>query len=376
MQIMKVLAGLLLILIVLWDAFEAMVLPRRVTKKIRLTRVFNTAAWIPWSLCARLIQKPARRESFLSFFGPLSLLVLIGIWAAGLVFGFALLHYGMGNLKPADGFWNDLYMSGTTLFTLGLGDVTPASDASRGLTVLEAGTGFAFLALIISYLPVLYGAFSEREINISLLDARAGSPPNGTEMLIRTQADLRSLEAFLAEWERWAAELLESHLSYPVLGYYRSQHSNQSWLSALVTVLDACAMLITLTKGRHVRQAKLTFAMARHALIDLAQVYSTPPRIQGDARLQPNQRKTVTRALSGSGLKLHADEAALTKLDDLRLLYEPYAYSLSCLFLVSLPPWYQEERGHDNWQSHPWKNFLKETEARQGKQRGRMTDHF
>src|SRR5262249_42592636 len=148
---------------------------------------------------------------------------------------FALLQWSIGSqLVSAQGtptsFVLDLYMSGTTFFTLGLGDVTPTSPVSRLLTVVEAGMGFGFLAAIISYLPVLYQAFSRRELSISLMDARAGSPPTA-EMLVRRQgvADPQRLEQQLAEWERWAAELMESHLSYPTLAYYRSQHQNQSW---------------------------------------------------------------------------------------------------------------------------------------------------
>ena len=368
-------AGLALVFIILWDAFEAMVLPRRVTQKIRLTRLFYAIAWRPWAALARHVKKPDRRENYLSFFGPLSLLILIGIWATGLLLGFALLHFGIGKLRPdASDFISTLYMSGTTLFTLGIGDVTPESGTSKMLTVLESGTGIAFLALIISYLPVLYGAFSEREINISLLDARAGSPPNGTELLIRAQADDAGLTHFLAEWERWSAQLLESHLSYPVLGYYRSQHSNQSWLAALTTILDTCTMLMTHTKGSSVKQARLTFAMARHALIDLAQIYGTPPRLLEPDRLSEEQFSRTILSLKKAGYKIQATAATRSALDDLRLLYEPYAHSLACLFLIQLPPWEAEKSGHDNWQSHPWKEFLKLTESRKKSQQ--MQDHF
>src|SRR5207249_4041653 len=135
--------------------------------------------------------------------------------------------------------------------TLGYGDVVPTGAWGRSLAVAEAGIGFGFLAVVISYLPVLYQAFSRREITISLLDARAGSPPSAGELL-RRLAQARSLAGvgpLLVEWERWAAELLESHLSFPVLSYYRSQHDNQSWVGALATVLDTSALLIAGVEG-------------------------------------------------------------------------------------------------------------------------------
>src|SRR5262249_34012551 len=144
-----------------------------------------------------------------------------------------------------------LYLSGTTFFTLGYGDVTPVGPFGRVLAVAESGLGFGFMAVIIGYLPVLFQAFSRREVTISLLDARAGSPPSAAQFLLRLARTERvdAVEPFLAEWERWAAELLESQLSFPVLSYYRSQHDNQSWLAALTTVLDTCAFLIAGVKG-------------------------------------------------------------------------------------------------------------------------------
>ena len=155
---------------------------------------------------------------------------------------------------------------------------------ARALTVIEAGVGFGFLALVIGYLPVLYQGFSRREVNISLLDARAGSPPSAGELLVRHVGDTAGLETLLRDWERWAAELMESHLSYPVLLYFRSQHEHQSWLGALTAVLDASALVMVGVEGGPVRQAQLTFAMARHAVVDLAQAAGVAPRASGSGQ--------------------------------------------------------------------------------------------
>jgi hypothetical protein len=256
-------AGALCIVVIMWDAFEAIVLPRRVTRSLRPTRMFYRVTWRVWSTVAHQMRTGARRETYLSFFGPLSLLVLLAAWAASLVVGFALLQSGLGTgLSVAGGgsFVDYLYLSGETFFTLGLGDIVPASGLGRGLIVLEAGIGFAFLALVIGYLPVLYQSFSRREVSITLLDARAGSPPSAEELLRGSLSDPEELTALLREWERWSAEVLESHLSYPVLSYYRSQHDNQSWLTALTTILDASALVIVGVENASARQAGLTFA--------------------------------------------------------------------------------------------------------------------
>ncbi len=201
-----------------------------------------------------------------------------------------------------DRFTTYLYFSGTTFFTLGYGDVVPTAAWGRALSVAQAGLGFGFLAVVLSYLPVLYQAFSRREITISLLDARAGSPPTAGELLRRLAAGrgLAGLGPLLAEWERWAAELLESHLSYPVLSYYRSQHDNQSWVGALTAVLDTSALLIAGVDGPDGYQARLTFAMARHAAVDLSMVSETPPRPPASDRLPAAALARLEESLRGA----------------------------------------------------------------------------
>jgi hypothetical protein len=276
------LLGVLLLAVILWDAFETIILPRRVTRRIRLTRAFYRATAAPWWFVARRFKPGKWREGFLGVFGPLSVLTLFGVWAAGLIFAFAMMQWSAVSILQGSAgvqtFRAELYFSGTTFFTLGLGDIAPHTPLARLITVLESGMGFGFLAVVISYLPVLYGAFSRREVNISLLDARAGSPPTASELLRRhaRQQSLSALTDYLRAWEIWAAELMESHLSYPVLWYFRSQHNNQSWVAALAAILDTCAVLIACTDGSETIegelrwQAELTFAICRHALVDLA----------------------------------------------------------------------------------------------------------
>jgi len=364
LAIIAAISGAAFILIVLWDAFETIVLPRRVTRKVRLTRLFYRLTWQPWRAVARALPGTKRRESFLSFFGPLSVLLLLSVWAAGLIPGFALLHWSLGSaVITSDGaanFSTDLYMSGTTFFTLGLGDVVPRTPLARLLTVMEGGMGFGFLAAVIGYLPVLYQSFSRREVSISLLDARAGSPPTAGELLRRHShpAGAEALRVLLHDWERWAAELLESHLSYAVLGFFRSQHINQSWLSALTTILDTCALVMSSLEAECVRQAELTFAMARHAVVDLAQVFNTPPRPPSDDRLPQARHAHLRAALVAAGLPLRDDAAVCQRLAELRRMYEPYVESLADYLFLTLPPWMPESKHPDNWQTSAWERSV------------------
>ena len=363
MKILVTIFGILLIIVTLQDSFESIILPRRVARRFRLSRLFYVATWAIWSFIARKMRAGNRREFYLSYYGPLSLILLLIIWATLLMFAYALLQWGLNLPMNAPEknvtFGTYLYLSGTTFITLGLGDVIPLAGMGRFLAVLEAGMGFGFLALIIGYVPIIYQAFSRREISISLLDARAGSPASATEMLRRHYRTERieELIQFLRDWERWCAELLESHLSYPVLTYYRSQHERQSWLTALTTILDTCALLLVGFDGVTTPTARFSFAIARHAAVDLAQVYGTPPMNPKLNRLSPADFRRMHDALAEVGLHLAHEEDAEKRLADLRQIYEPFINALADHLLVNLPPWVVSEKTVDDWQTSAWDHF-------------------
>jgi hypothetical protein len=355
------LVAVALIACVLIDAFEAMILPRRVSHPFRLARLFYRVVWLGWGAVARLLPAGRRRHTFLGIFGPVSLLALIGLWALGLILGFALLHWSLETplTLPAgagEGFVTYLYFSGVTFFTLGYGDVVPAGGTARVLSVLEAGLGLGFLAIVISYLPVLYQAFSRREITISLLDARAGSPPTAGELLRRLAAGRSpaGVAPLLAEWERWSAELLEATLSYPVLCFYRSQHDNQSWVGALTVILDTSALLIAGVDGSDGHQARLTFAMARHAAVDLGLTFSAVPLPPTSDRLPPAGLARLQESLRAAGATVRDGPEVARALAELRGLYEPFVSALAAKFLFVLPPFQPDAPPVDNWQTSAW----------------------
>ena len=355
MRIFTMAAGIVCLFAVLLDAFQTIILPRRATGRFRLTRIFYRLTWWPWVFFTKLLHNPRRRESAFSYYGPLSLIFLLAAWAGAMICGFALVYYALGSpftdMMNQAGLRSDLYVSGTTLFTLGLGDVTPHSTWARGVVILESGTGLGLLAVVMGYFPVLYGAFSRREVSISLLDARAGSPPTAAELMRRHsyEGGDQALALLLVEWERWSAELLESHISYPLLCYFRSQHNNQSWISALTAVLDTSALLIAGVQGHEARQAQLTFAMARHALVDLAQIFSLAPLNDGPDRLPPERYEQLYGLLCQSGIRVCRDGQSIDRLREMRALYEGYAAALSHYLYMPLPPWIAERPHKDNW---------------------------
>jgi hypothetical protein len=360
MHTVAAIAGILIILSVLLDAFETVVLPRRVQRTFRLTSWFYRHTWIPWVKVARHIRANNWRESFLGYFGPLSLIMLLVFWAIGLIFGFALLQYGggehvrLGNEPITFGIL--LYHSGETFFTLGYGDITPVSPVARTLAVIEAGMGFAFLGVVVGYLPVIYSSFSSRELEISLLDSRAGSPPSAGELLSRLGCcpDPVVLDRIFRDWERWSADLLSSHISYPVLCFFRSQHSNQSWLGALTSMLDVTSLVLAGIDGIPKEQARLTFAMARHAAVDLTQVVNAAYEPHAPDRLSTEVLEQLRTTLIAAGMRPRQDEEANQKLAKMRSLYEPYCEALARRLLLTMPGWIGTEKKKDNWQSGPW----------------------
>lgn len=363
MRIFAVLFGLLLLLNILFDSFETMVLPRRIKRRIKLSLIIHNGLWTGWVTVARFMRSSGTREVYLSYFGPLLLLFMLASWAIGLIVSFALIQWGISSSIIAPEkiatFETYLYMSGSTFFTLGLGDVRPDTVFTRFLAVTEAGIGFGFLALIIGYVPVVYQAFSRREAQITLLDAHAGSPPHAIEWLHRQhnmQANEEEMGDVLHTWELWCADILESHLSYPSLLHYRSQHERQSWLAALTTMLDICALLLVGLDGINIPTARFLFAIARHTAVDLAQIYGTSPRQSAYNRLTSEDFRRLRDILGSFSLTFRREDAE-QQLAEMRKLYEPFVLGLADYLLIDIPSWLPGSHPVDDWQTSPWDHF-------------------
>ncbi|MGE5246550.1 MAG: potassium channel family protein [Betaproteobacteria bacterium] len=358
MRVVSLVAGLLVAATVLWDAFETIVLPRTVSRRFRLARVFFRGTWWPWAYISRAFGSDGRRERFLAIYGPVSLIGLLTVWAVGLVLSFAALHWAAGSMLQGStpgpaAFADDVYMSGTTFFTLGLGDLRPIGATARLLTVVESGMGLGLLALVIAYFPVLYQSFSRREVRLTLLDSWAGSPPAAAEVLRRLAeaGELNALERFLTDWEYWCSDLLESHISYPLLAFFRSQHQRQSWVAALTTILDLSALVsVGIDDGVSAWQAHVTFAIARHAAVDLTQVLHAVPD-DGVDRLTADGLEQLRRQLELAGLHPRRSADADARFIELRRSYEPFVAGLGRLLVMPLPAWSRAHSLRDNWQT-------------------------
>jgi hypothetical protein len=355
LRLLTAVIGLATLALVLVDAFNTIVLARRTRHIFRIARIYYKAMWSPVAAVARHIRSSGSREAFLAVFAPLSLLLLFAIWAFALVFSFGLLQWAAGLRKDGgmESLSGDFLLSATALFSLSTGD--PENVLSSWIAVLEGGLGLAFLALVVGYLPVFYQSFSSRELTISLLDARAGSPPSAGAMLNTISTQAHRINRQLEAWEQWASTVLENQLSYPMLAYFRSHHANQSWLTALVSIIDCAVVIAICTQGELRRQAELTFAMGRHVLTDMAALFGLEESFE--AHLQDPERRISPADVSGLvkilGNRPDFNVSLLTEetLREKAALYEAEAAALGDYFLMTLPSWFPIKGSRTDWRA-------------------------
>jgi hypothetical protein len=336
MRVLVGIVGAALIWLMLAEFFVAFLLPRRVKRDPRIARGIYRAIWRPWRAGAARWLSPVLADTVLGFYGPFALLLELVVWALGLMIGFACVEWAGGGAFS-------LAFSAATFLSA---TFAPRDTWHRAVGLAEAATGVGVLFIVIGYLPSVYGAFSRREVAVSQLSARAGSPPSAGALLRRASDRGRwdELRLYLHDAETWAAEMMETHLSYPLLAYYRSQHVGQNWLAALTTIVDTSAIVVAaLEEGAaEAGDAELTFAIGRHALADLAHQSGAKPaaatRALGDVEL------AELRALLEAGdLPLVDEETWRSRLEAMRRTYEPKAAALAHELALRLPGWLPDE---------------------------------
>ncbi len=337
--------GLLVWLAVIWDGFATIVLPRTVAPMRRFSGRFNRWSWRLWASLGRRVERRDLQLSFLAVYGPISVILLLIIWAGLMIVAFALIYQGLGpRLHAASGsidFGTLLYMSASTFLTLGLGDITSADPVARFFIILETATGYLFLGLIITYMPILEQAYGEREVGNLLIHSRAGRPPGAIKLLHRyaTPERLELFRGNLREAERWMAGMLQTHLSHPVLSFYRAQHWGQSWLVSMTIVLDSCALLIVSGDGVAAEQARLTYRMGIHLLKDLTDALALTIDSQRSGRLSEADLPALIAALEAASIPWTIGPRQTTQLLRLVRRYEVYLMPLSEWLVIPLPGW-------------------------------------
>lgn len=357
---LEVAFGLLIWCGVLWDAFATIVLPRTVAPMRRVSARFTRSSWRLWSSVGLRIRDPDLRLSFLAVFGPLSVILVLALWAAMVVAAFALIYHGLApRFQAATGpvnFGTLLYMSASTFLTLGLGDVTSSDPIGRLFIILETATGYVFLGLIITYMPLLEQAYGSREVGNLLIHSRAGHPPGAIQLLRRYSGSDRSevLRSNLREAERWMAETLQSHVSHPVLSFYRALHRGESWLVSLTTILDSCALLIVAGDGLPAVQARLTLRMGIRLLKDLTDALAVAVDPQCQVRLTEERLPALLAALEGSRLPLNLEPGATRELLRLVRKYDVYLVAFSAWLVTPLPSWIPREQTEQETEVSGW----------------------
>ncbi|TMK40882.1 MAG: two pore domain potassium channel family protein [Actinobacteria bacterium] len=346
-------AGAVVVLLMLAEFFVTFLVPRRVKRGPRIARRLLLVAWQPWRAGGRRLP-PRAADTALGLFGPFGLILILGAWALGLIVGFAGLHWSNDThfTRAASGVANDLYMSAGSFFSASTG-LNPTGAFARVLNILEAATGFAVFFVVIGYLPALFQAFSRREVAVSRLDPRAGSPPCGAAMAVYAaeRGGWADLDGYLREWETWSAELMETHLSYPLLGYFRSQHVNQSWLAALTAVLDASAIMLSVAEEERWEGAELAFAIGRHAIADLSYAFRATGGPAGDDRLPEADFERLRQVLAEAGLPLRPPGETRERLAEARRRYEPQAAGIARSLELPLPAWLPAGPAAANWEA-------------------------
>jgi hypothetical protein len=337
-------AGVVLLLATLIDVFRTLVMPRAARGRFRLSRLLFRPMWRPWRWVGVRRATVEGRERILATAAPFFFFVLLAGWASLAVVGYALVLWSPAFVHGVHGagsgsFATALYSSGSSLFTLGFGNVV-ATGWTRAVVVAEGATGLGLVAVVIGYLPVLYQAFNRREVGVLMLDARAGSPPSGPELLYRMGgANARaSLSELFSEWERWAADVLETHLSYPLLAFFRSPHDNTSWVTALGSVLDAATLTITVVEGEfdEHHHAKLLFGTGVHAVEDLFYYFRLSER---ESPIQREEFDSVYEDLAGVGVPLRSADDAFKAFTDKRARYAGRLDALAVLLAAPPAQW-------------------------------------
>lgn len=320
---LEILAGLILVLAVFYDMFQSVVLPRPAINKFVLVKNLFRSLWVLWRWVGTRTSRVARRERWLAAFGPIGVLVMFGVWALALVIGYALIIDGLRTqMQPVpDTFGTSLYFSATTLVPLSYGDLVPIDTFARITTIAESATGVIVAALAITLLFSLYASFQGREELVVSLDAMAGAPPSGVQILeTAAEQDMRhELARTFDDWRRWAAAVLESHLAYPILVYFRSSHDNEAWLNSFGAIMDAATLVMSTVEDESEGPARLMFTVGNHLVEDLSWYFRL--RSSPDPYVERQEFDEAVARLAKAGHRCRHTDAAWEEFTRLRAKY-------------------------------------------------------
>jgi hypothetical protein len=341
-QYLEIVVGLSVLLFVFNDLFQAVVLPRPSVYRLPLASQFLVRQlWVVWRWLGNRRRRVERRENFLGAFGPAVLLVLLAFWGLSLVLGYGLVLDGLKSqlAPPPSTFWRSIYFSAGTLLPLSYGDIVPAGGLAQVVVLAESATGVIVVALVISLLFSLYQSFQSREEKVVTLDALAGAPPSGLQILETSAVDRmpHRLEETFDEWRQWSASVLESHLAYPILFYFRSSHDNEAWLNSFGAVMDAATLVLSLIDHDSVGAARLMSKVGNHLVEDVVWYFGV--KTTTDVGVERHEFDQAWERLQAVGSRCRDPEAAWAEFMELRRRYASPLNQLAHGLVVAPARW-------------------------------------
>ncbi len=343
-NILSIAAGIVVVVVALSDVFQVVIVPRATGRRFRISFYLWRQTWRIWpSLSWSLYPQNADgREEFMALFAPFMLVVLLASWVALLIVGFALMLFALrSSLMPPNGsFGTVLYFAGSSLLTIGFGDVVGRSGPARLVSVLAGLAGLSLLSMSTAFLFAIFGSFQQRETFVVTLAARAGTPPSGVNFLCIAgySNTLEDLPRVMVEAQHWSAQVMESHLAYPSLAFFRSSHDDQSWIGTLGTLLDAATLLMTTVDGAKDGQARIMYNVGRHATHDLA-TYFRVGTGKESVGIERSEFDNACDRLTAAGYALRDRDEAWTRFAQLRSSYAAHLNELARFFQIPPLAW-------------------------------------
>jgi hypothetical protein len=319
-------AGVAVVLLIASDVFQSVIVPRP-TYVWRPSALISRSGWRVFGVVGMRMNDFERREAFFGVYAPMLLVTLMIFWVTSLAFGFGLIFFALrGELSPSpETYWSAVYYAGTSLLTLGFGDIVAKHGIARALSLAAAALGLGTFSIVTAFLFSLFAAFQRREAFIVTMRERTGAPPSGVDFIERhVDLDmLGELGATFGRAEEWIADIMETHLAYPVLSYFRSTHDQQSWVGTIGAFLDAATIVITTIDIGHVGAAKMLSRLGRHLVSDYAFYfeYDFDRENGGAPGIDRGEFDQVYDRLSGKGLRMREREAAWVEFAALRGSY-------------------------------------------------------
>jgi hypothetical protein len=340
--------GIVVIALALVDIFQSVIVPRAPSLRLRISYFVWRVLWRVWPPVAERVypNDPAAREDFFGSFAPFALVAMLVVWVVVLVFGYGAVIWALrAQVTPLPkSYWDATYFAGSSLFTIGFGDVVGRGGVARFVSLCAGASGLGVVSITTAFLFAIFGTFQRRESFIVAFSARAGSPPSGVglfEIEAKTQTR-QHFSSIMREAEAWIAALMESHLAYPVLAYFRSSHDEQSWIGTLGALLDASLIADTVLEEDDRGEARICYAIARHAVGDLSRFFALSRPSTGNCGISREDFDRACDRLRAVGYVLRQRDAAWSEFSAMRAEYAGPLNAMAHFFRIPPVQWIGE----------------------------------